>query len=130
MKARTILLTATVTGVTAVMTGAFGAHGLKEVLARTSHTAVFETAVRYQFYHTFLLLVIGILALVRPGRQWSAAAWCSLLGIVLFSGSLYTLSLTPMTWPGPVTPVGGLFFIASWVLTAVGIYRMPGSAVE
>lgn len=105
----------------AVLAGAFGAHALKGSLTPVA-LAAFETAVRYQFFHALALLVIAIL-LERPRhRAVRAAAWTLLLGIVFFSGSLYLLTLTPMRWPGPFTPLGGLLFLIGWLSLAFGLW--------
>ena len=95
-----------------VVLGAFAAHGLKSRLT-PEMMAVFETGVRYQAYHALGLL---FLAAVR-GPQ--SAAWCFVGGIILFSGSLYVLALTGIRWFGAITPVGGLLFIAGWLLLAL-----------
>jgi len=93
--------------------GAFGAHGLRETMAPEMRAA-FETGVRYQMYHALALLVIGA-ALSRFGGRWlQAAGWCFTIGIVLFSGSLYALALTGIPLFGPITPLGGLAFLAGW----------------
>lgn len=95
--------------------GAFGAHGLEAILVENGRLDTFQTAVNYHFYHTLVLLGIGILASVKP--QWkgfSITAWCMILGILIFSGSLYVLSLTGITWLGATAPLGGLSFILGW----------------
>jgi uncharacterized membrane protein YgdD (TMEM256/DUF423 family) len=105
----------------AVLAGAFGAHSLKGSLTPVA-LAAFETAVRYQFFHALALLVIaGLLERPRHGAV-AGAAWTLLLGILFFSGSLYLLTLTPMRWPGPFTPVGGLFFLIGWLSLAWGLW--------
>jgi uncharacterized membrane protein YgdD (TMEM256/DUF423 family) len=105
-----------------VALGAFGAHGLKARLT-ADLLAVFETGVRYQIYHAFALLAVAWVAQTgSPGPvRW--AGWCFLLGTVLFSGSLYTLALTGIRRFGAVTPLGGLLFLAGWVLLALGFAR-------
>lgn len=95
-----------------VALGAFGAHALKGRLSPEA-LAVFETGVRYQAYHALALLLLA--ALRGPDR----AAWCFVGGIVLFSGSLYALALTGVRWLGAVTPLGGLLFLAGWLLLAL-----------
>ena len=107
---------------TAVLAGAFGAHALKGSLTPAA-LAAFETAVRYQFFHALALLVVAGL-LERPRHAAVArAAWAFLIGIVLFSGSLYLLTLTPARWPGPVTPLGGLAFMAGWLMLGWELVR-------
>jgi uncharacterized membrane protein YgdD (TMEM256/DUF423 family) len=113
----------------AVLAGAFGAHALKGALTPVA-LAAFETAVRYQFFHALALLVIaGLLERPRHGAV-TGAAWTLLLGILFFSGSLYLLTLTPMRWPGPFTPVGGLFFLIGWLTLAWGLWRRRAAGSE
>jgi len=105
---------------TAVLIGAFGAHGLKAMVSPES-LQTFETAVRYHFYHA--LGIMAVAALLHFGRKKSLvfAGWSFAIGIILFSGSLYLLSTRDVTnlslaWLGPITPIGGLFFAAGWGL--------------
>jgi uncharacterized membrane protein YgdD (TMEM256/DUF423 family) len=102
--------------------GAFGAHGLK---ARVSADmlAVFETAVRYHLIHALGLLAVGWAAARWPGATLQASGSLMLVGIVLFCGSLYLMVLTGARWLGAVTPLGGLAFIAAWLLLAVAAFR-------
>ncbi len=105
-----------ISGALAVGLGAFGAHGLEPILIQNGRLDTFETAVSYHFYHTLGLLGLGILALIKP--EWkglSLAAWGMFLGVLIFSGSLYILSLTGITWLGAITPVGGVGFILGWL---------------
>lgn len=102
----------------AVILGAFGAHSLEKLLG-PQQLNTFETGVRYQFYHAFGLLVVGLLLYWRKNNLLRAAGWLFLAGIVLFSGSLYALSLSEalevdLSGYGIITPVGGLGFIAGW----------------
>src|SRR5439155_24204123 len=92
-------------GATAVLLGAFAAHGLKQSLL-PEQLAVFETGVRYQIYHALALGLCWLCA--RGGAPARVAAWCFLAGIVLFSGSLYLLALTDAKWLAAITPAGGL----------------------
>ena len=103
----------------AVSAGAFGAHGLKQALD-ADMMAVYRTAVDYQMYHSIGLLVIGVLDKVSPRRFHRIAAWTMLAGILVFSGSLYILSIGGIRWLGMVTPVGGLAFLAAWLVLALG----------
>lgn len=118
-----ILLTGSILGALSVMIGAFGAHGLRNVLEAHQRLETFETAVKYQFYHTLAILFIGILMNRVPGKMMEYAALSMLAGILIFSGSLYVLSLTGITRWGAVTPFGGLLFIIGWVLLFTGILR-------
>ena len=105
-------------GMTSVMAGAFGAHALKTRLTSESLTT-FETAARYQMYHALGMLGVCGLMSIRPSRWASAAGVCMLIGVVLFSGSLYGLCFVKWRWLGPVTPLGGGFLIISWLLLIV-----------
>ena len=114
---RRILITASIFGALAVVLGAFGAHGLKAVL-EPQDLENWRTAVSYHFYHTFALLFLSLIPI--KSRAINVAYWSFTIGIILFSGSVYLLStrsITGFDWPflGPITPLGGLFFIAGWV---------------
>ena len=112
---------AAILGALAVGIGAFGAHGLEPVLETYNRVETFETAVKYHFYHTLAILLVGILIAFGKGNKLlKASVWSFLVGILIFSGSLYILSVTNITWLGAVTPLGGLAFIAGWILLAVG----------
>ena len=107
------MLVGAVAALIAVAFGAFGAHGLRGRLS-PDMLAVFETAVRYQMYHSFAILITA-LALARfDGWLIRTAGWLFTAGIVLFSGSLYALALTGVTGLGAITPIGGLAFLAGW----------------
>ncbi len=97
-----------------VLLGAFGAHALEGVL-RPERLVVFETAVRYQFYHALALLLVGALEQVGPNLWLARAGRWFALGVVLFSGSLYLLCATDVGLLGAITPLGGLSFVAGWV---------------
>ena len=115
MNSKQILQLAGISGVLAVGLGAFGAHSLEALLIQNGRLDTFQTAVNYHFYHTLALLGIGVLATVKPDwKGISFAAWSMVLGILIFSGSLYVLSLTGITWLGAITPLGGLAFILGW----------------
>ena len=100
-----------------VALGAFAAHGLKARLDATM-LATFETGVRYHMYHALALLAVGWAANRWPSTAVNASGWLFLVGIVLFSGSLYALSLTGVRWLGAITPFGGLAFLAGWLCLA------------
>ncbi|MCH7400897.1 DUF423 domain-containing protein [Belliella kenyensis] len=107
---------AAILGGLGVVIGAFGAHGLAETLATHGRAETFETAVKYHFYHTFAILAVGILKDRYPySKHLSRAFFLFLTGIFVFSGSLYTLSLTGITWLGAITPFGGIAFILGWI---------------
>lgn len=119
---KSILMTASVLLALAVALGAFGAHGLKSQLS-TEMLQTWKTGVDYHFYHALGLLLIGILAVSFPSElvKWSAILLTA--GIVLFSGSLYALAISGIKWLGAVTPVGGLSFIAGWVLLFLAVWK-------
>jgi uncharacterized membrane protein YgdD (TMEM256/DUF423 family) len=113
-------------GLIGVGLGAFGAHGLEEVLKANDRLDTWDTAVLYQFVHSGLLLILGILALIRPASKLlSAATWTSTIGILIFSGSLYALSLTNHKWLGAITPIGGLSFLVAWTLLFIYALKHP-----
>ncbi len=92
--------------------------------------AVFETAVRYQMYHALGLLIVGKLA-AGPAARWVAwAGWCFGVGILLFSGSLYLLSLTGTRWYGAITPLGGVAFLMGWGILAWGVFKYRETGTE
>ena len=105
-----------------VIAGAFGAHGLKGRIS-SGMLETFEVAVRYQMYHA-----LGLLAVAWAISQWSSqlihiAGWSFVIGILIFSGSLYILSLTEIRWFGAITPIGGLVLIVGWVCLIWGTMR-------
>ena len=106
----------------AVGLGAFGAHALKQRLT-PDLLAIFEVGVRYQVYHALALLAVAWATSRWPGAWVHAAGWLFLAGIVVFSGSLYVLSLTGMRWLGAITPLGGLAFLTGWLCLAWGAWR-------
>ncbi len=106
----------------AVGLGAFGAHALRTRLEPDFQT-VYETAVRYHFYHALGLFVVAWLAETRPSVWVSAAGSAFVAGIVLFSGSLYALALSGQRWLGAITPLGGLAFLAGWMLLLVACFK-------
>jgi uncharacterized membrane protein YgdD (TMEM256/DUF423 family) len=116
--ANTFMLLGSLAGFIGVGAGAFGAHGLRSRLS-PDMLAVFETAVRYQMYHAFALLITAtVIGRVGDARLLSVAGWSFMAGIVLFSGSLYILALTRLSALGAVTPLGGLAFLVGWACLA------------
>jgi uncharacterized membrane protein YgdD (TMEM256/DUF423 family) len=110
----------------AVGAGAFGAHGLKRVLD-ADMLAVWQTAVTYQMAHALGLLAVALLGARYGSATLTAAGVLMFAGIVIFSGSLYVLSLTGVRWLGAITPLGGLAFLAAWALVAWTAWRfVPG----
>lgn len=123
MTSRVFLLLGAFGGFLSVALGAFAAHGLKSQLS-PEMLAAFETGVRYQMYHSLALLVAGYAARDSALRQFSFAGWLFVAGIALFSGSLYALATTGITWLGVFTPFGGLAFMAGWCLLGYGLWKM------
>lgn len=116
---RKIIAVAAFMGAVAIVLGAFGAHGLKEVL-NESQLATFETGVKYQMYHALFLLFIGTMNLIT-GTTKKTILWLVSAGVLFFSGSIYLLSTATVTglsvkFLGPVTPLGGMLLIAAWLL--------------
>lgn len=117
-----------VLGALAVALGAFGAHALKQ---RVSEAAVniFETGVRYQFYHVIALLLVAVIYKDFGNRWTTVSGWFFIVGILLFSGSLYLLTFikaaekTQYNWVGAITPLGGVAFIAGWVCVLIGVMK-------
>ena len=105
-----------------VAAGAFGAHALKEILD-PSMLQVFETATRYVMYHAFGLCIVSWAIDRFPEQRLEKSGWLFLIGILLFSGSLYVVSLAGIRWMGAVTPIGGLAFMTGWLLLAWGVWR-------
>ncbi|MGF1669697.1 MAG: DUF423 domain-containing protein [Balneolaceae bacterium] len=107
----------------AVGFGAFGAHIVQDILTPERY-AVYKTAVEYHFYHAIGLLIVGVTAFHIPESHllnWSG--WLLLAGILIFSGSLYLLTLTDTSWLGAITPLGGFAFIAGWIVFALALIR-------
>ena len=117
------LIVAAFLGATAVMLGAFAAHGLKSKLSESLLSA-FETGVTYQFYHTLALLVLALWLKQTTSGWFVASGYLWIAGVILFSGSLYALALTGIKWFGPITPLGGLLFIAGWISLLIGAIKL------
>lgn len=108
-------------GFLAVAMGAFGAHRLKDRLAELGTAANFQTAAQYHMYHALALVAVGVLGYTgRSGTSLSIAGWAFLLGSLIFSGSLYILSVTGMKWLGAITPIGGVLLLVGWAALAAG----------
>ena len=118
-----ILILGAINAALAVLLGAFGAHGLKARMT-VEMLAVYQTGVHYHLFHALGLLAVGIVALhIVDSVYLKWAGWLMLAGIILFSGSLYVLSLSGLRWLGMVTPFGGLAFIAAWVVFVIAIAK-------
>ncbi|CCK77871.1 conserved hypothetical protein [Oleispira antarctica RB-8] len=134
LSARFYLLVSAISGLLSVALGAFGAHGLKKVVSPDMLT-VYQTGVQYQFIHSLALLALAILMLTSVAKpavmnklKWSANLM--MIGILLFSGSLYTMTFMSAAggfpaWLGPITPIGGLAFIMGWIFLMVAAFKLP-----
>ena len=118
--ARIFLVLAAILAGLAVAGGAFGAHALRGQLAARS-LEIFETGIRYQMYHALGLLAIALLLLQRPDSSslLTVAGWAFVGGVLIFSGSLYGLSLSGIKWLGAITPLGGVALIGGWICLAI-----------
>lgn len=121
--AKLFLVLGCIAALLAVAVGAFGAHGLKARIP-PELMPVYKTGVEYHFYHALGMILVGLAAFHLPQSTYLRGAGCAMLaGIVLFSGSLYLLSLTGLGWLGAITPVGGAAFIAGWALFAAAAVK-------
>jgi len=125
--ARRLLIAGALLVALATLVGALGAHVLKPRLP-VDRYEVLQTAVQYQFFHALGLLAIGLIAEYRPGRLIHAAGTLVLVGVLLFSGSLYAILAGAPSMVGAVTPLGGLCLIAGWLAAAYAIVRMGVAA--
>ncbi len=119
---RTFALMGSLLAMIAVVLGAFGAHALRGRLS-PEDLATFETGVRYQMYHALALFAVAWAASRWPSGASTAAGWLFVVGIVVFSGSLYVLVMTGQRWLGAVTPLGGLLMICGWAALGWAIFR-------
>jgi uncharacterized membrane protein YgdD (TMEM256/DUF423 family) len=117
------LLLSACTGFIGVALGAFAAHGLKSQLTPV-YLAVFQTGTHYQLIHALALFGVGLLAVQRPSRLLNCAGALFTLGVVLFSGSLYALTLSGISALGMVTPFGGLALLAGWVCLGMAAWKL------
>ena len=124
----TLFLTiAALNGFIAVTLGAFAAHGLKASLS-ADMLNTFQTGVQYHMYHALALFGVGVLTLQFPfNGMLRASGFLFLAGIILFSGSLYALSLSGIRWLGAITPIGGVMFLAGWALLALAMFNLRGA---
>jgi uncharacterized membrane protein YgdD (TMEM256/DUF423 family) len=106
----------------AVAAGAFAAHGLRARIT-PEMLAIFETGARYQMYHALALLAVAWASARWPASAAPLAGWLFVSGIVVFSGSLYVLSITGLRWLGAITPLGGLAFLAGWAVLGWTVAR-------
>lgn len=120
---RLFLALGSINAALAVMLGAFGAHGLKSRLT-TEMLEIYQTGVDYHFYHALGLLAVGLVAYHLPESTWLKwSGWLMLAGIIIFSGSLYVLSISGIRWLGAITPIGGLSFIIAWLFLTIAVLK-------
>ncbi len=130
-QAITVLQVAAISGALAVGLGAFGAHGLAERLEQLGRTDTYNTAVSYHFYHSLaLLLTGGIMAIYTSVKAFKISSLLFTIGLAIFSGSLYVLSLTGITWLGAITPIGGIAFILGWLGLFVGTLQIKKGDIK
>jgi len=122
---RAYIVLAALFGFTGVALGAFASHALKSQLS-AAHLAVFQTGVQYQMLHALALLGVALLSLHRPGRLLTVAGGLFVVGILLFSGSLYLLTLSGVGRLGMITPIGGMSFLAGWLCLGLAGWRLRG----
>ncbi|CDF81776.1 DUF423 domain-containing protein [Pseudomonas sp. QL9] len=120
---RTFLLFAAFFGFTGVGLGAFAAHGLKNRLS-ADYLAIFQTGVHYQMLHALALFGVALLSTQLSGRLIAASGWLFVAGILVFSGSLYLLTLTATPVLGAITPIGGLCFLGGWLCLGLAAWRL------
>jgi uncharacterized membrane protein YgdD (TMEM256/DUF423 family) len=123
MRTKFILLVAMISGALVVALGAVGSHVLHDLLLHNDRVDTYHTAIRYHAFHTVALFCIGILGRIIRSNQLALAAYCMLAGMILFSGSLYLLSLVDQLFLAYITPVGGILLIVSWLILFFAIYR-------
>jgi uncharacterized membrane protein YgdD (TMEM256/DUF423 family) len=119
---RFFFLSGVIAAFIAVALGAFGAHSLKDRLS-PDMLNIFEVGVRYQMYHAFGLIAVAWASTRWPEANLNAAGWAFIVGIVIFSGSLYLLSITDTRWLGAITPIGGLAFLVGWAIMIWSVAR-------
>lgn len=123
---KSILTIAAISGLLAVVLGAFGAHALKKMIS-PEMLEVYKTGVQYQFYHTFALLAVGILMHLNTSKVLKWSGYLFVVGILLFSGSLYVMTITGIKALGIITPFGGTVWIAAWFLLMVHCRKLTNS---
>ena len=111
---KVFLTVASISGALAVLLGAFGAHMLKQMLS-PEMLEVYKTGVQYQFYHTFALLIVGVLMNIKPTKLLKWSGYLFIGGILIFSGFLYLLAITGIKPLGMIVPIGGVMFVAGWI---------------
>ncbi|MCR9254144.1 MAG: DUF423 domain-containing protein, partial [bacterium] len=122
-KTKNILVAGAVLSGLAVAIGAFGAHGLQPVLTENGSTETFKTGVLYHIFHGLGVIATGLIYHITKQKLVAISGWMFLSGVILFSGSLYMLSISSLKFFGPITPIGGVFFIIGWIMLALGIKK-------
>jgi uncharacterized membrane protein YgdD (TMEM256/DUF423 family) len=122
-KIKIILMVAAISGALVVGLGAIGSHALEETLAASGRTGTYQTAIRYHSFHTLAILFSGLLSMHVRSRHITSGIYLMFAGMVLFSGSLYLLSLWNKFWLVYITPAGGILLILSWIMLFAGIYK-------
>lgn len=121
--AKLFLLLGSANAMLAVIIGAFGAHALKARLDE-SLLKIYQTGNEYHFYHALGLILVGVIAMNIPASIWlKVSGWSMFIGIILFCGSLYLLSIFNLRWMGMITPLGGLLFIIAWLSLFITIIK-------
>ncbi len=120
---RVLVMGGALAGFLGVGAGAFGAHALRGLLEPRAFE-VYEVAVRYQLFHALALVAVAWVLSRSPGRWARSSGWLFLLGIILFSGSLYLVSVGGLSWVGAVTPLGGAALLAGWFCFGVAGWKM------
>ena len=123
---KSILTISAISGLLAVVLGAFGAHALKKMIS-PEMLEVYKTGVQYQFYHTFALLAVGILMHFNTSKALKWSGYLFVVGILLFSGSLYVMTITGIKALGIITPFGGTVWIAAWFFLMVHCRKLTNS---
>lgn len=123
MNSKSILLSGIFLSFLAVLIGAFGSHALSGLLEKNNRINTFETGAKYHFYHSLGLILIGILSIIIKNSSFEVPAILMIVGTVIFSGSLYILSITNITTFGMITPLGGTALIIAWIYAAIIVFR-------
>ena len=117
------LISGSIFAMLSVILGAFGAHSLKNYLSEYS-LSIFQTGVFYQFIHSLGILFIALLSYSIENIDFNLSIWFFILGIILFSGSLYILAISDIKWLGAITPIGGMFFILGWLVLVIKSFKI------
>lgn len=119
---RNLIIIGAISGFLSISFGAFGAHAIKQWMS-ADLMAIYQTAVSYQIYHSLGLILIALVYQQQQNTLIKTAGWLMLAGIIIFSGSLYALSLTDTRWLGAITPVGGILLLLAWLLLGLGVSK-------